>query len=86
MRIVVSALAVVHTEFFIGLRNLPVDADYSVNVSRAGGVHVEVVCDAELLLVSHHVVEDFEEVESEVFGVHFVVLPCLVGNYIIHYC
>lgn len=69
--IVVSALAVVPTDFFIGLRNLPVDADYSVNVSRAGGVHVEVVGDAELLLVANHVVEDFEEVESEVCGGHF---------------
>ena len=47
------------------------DADYSVNVSRACGVHVEVVGDAEFLLVAHHVIEDFEEVESEVFGVHF---------------
>lgn len=85
MRIVVSALVVVPTDFLVGLRNLSVDSDYSVNVSRACGVHVEVVCNAELLLVSHHVVEDFEEVKSEVCGVHFVC-PFLVGNYIIHHC
>lgn len=70
--IVVSALAVVIAEFFVGLLDFPVDADYFVNVSRARGVHVEVLCDAELLLIAHHGVENFEEVESEVFGVHFV--------------
>ena len=59
------------THFFFCLGYSPVDADYFVNVSRACGVHVEVVCDAELLLVAHHVVEDFEEVESEVCGGHF---------------
>ena len=42
-----------------------------MNVSRAGSVHVEVVCDVKLLLVSHHIIEDFEEVEAEVFGGHF---------------
>lgn len=40
-------------------------------VSRTCGVHVEVVGDAERLLVAHHVIEDFEEVESEVCGGHF---------------
>ena len=67
----IAGLAVVSAEFFVGLLDFPVDADYSVNISRAGGVHVEVISDVELLLVSHHLVEDFEEVESEVFGVHF---------------
>ena len=84
--IVVAALAVVLAAFFVGLLDFPVDADYSVNVSRAGSVHVEVVCDVKLLLVSHHIIEDFEEVEAEVCGVHFVCPFILVDNYIIQRC
>lgn len=42
-------------------------------------VHVKVFSDVELLLGAHHVIEDFEEVEAEVFGGHFgLSFPCLV--------
>ena len=67
-----AALAVVLVEFFGCFINFPVHSDYSVDISLASGVHVEVFCDVELLFGSHHVVEDFKEVEAEIFGVHFI--------------
>lgn len=68
-----AALAVIPAKFFWGLGDFPVNADYSVYVSLAGSVHVKVFSDIELLFGAHHVIEDFEEVEAEVFGGYFVL-------------
>ena len=75
----IPTLAVIPAKFFVGLGDFPVNADYSVYVSLAGSVHVKVFSDIELLLGAHHVIEDFEEVEAEVFGGHFgLSFLCLV--------
>ena len=66
-----AALAVIPAKFFVGLGDFPVNANYSMYVSLAGSVHVKIFSDVELLLGTHHVIEDFEEVEAEVFGGHF---------------
>ena len=51
------------------------DADYTMNVTRASGVYIQMFSNTKLFLSTHNIIENFKEIETEIFGVHFVSQP-----------